>query len=252
MYEHFKGEEVFVNKVLEYKEQALYKQKLIITPFLSPYHQYIVRSCIPNSEDLQVQEEGGLVNSESKRMIIAPTFYQIDQTDFAIEVVKISYASQFDTLKHSDILGGLMSLGIKRDRFGDIIESEGCFYVAVDAKIYSYLKQHLTKIKRSKIHLQSTVDKIEALQQFKIQTYIVSSLRLDKVVSTFYKISRAKAVHYIQAGFVKVNHKVVVEIHYLCNNMDILSLKKHGRIRFINTCRRTKSDNYVVEGHRYL
>ncbi len=252
MYEHFKGEEVFVNKVLEYKEQALYKQKQIVTPFLSPYHQYIIRSCIPNSEDLQVLEDGGFVSCESKRMIIAPSFYQIEQQDFSIEVVKISYAKQFETLKHSDILGGLMSLGIKRDRFGDIIESEGDFYVAVDTKVYSYLTLHLTKIKRSKVVLQRTEDKISAVQQFKMQTHIVTSLRLDKVVSSFYKISRAKAVNYIQAGFVKVNHKVVVEIHYLCNNRDILSLKKYGRIRFVDTCRRTKSNNYVVEGHRYL
>ena len=50
MLEHFKGEEVFVKKVLEYKDQALYKQRLILTSFLDPYHQSIVRSIIGQSK----------------------------------------------------------------------------------------------------------------------------------------------------------------------------------------------------------
>ena len=41
MIEHFKGEEVFVKKVLEFKDQALYKQRLVLTKFLNPYHQSI-------------------------------------------------------------------------------------------------------------------------------------------------------------------------------------------------------------------
>jgi RNA-binding protein YlmH len=252
MYEHFKGEEVFVKKILEYKEQALYKQRWIVTQFLDPYHQLIVKSCIQGNEDLQVLEEGGFINSESKRMIIAPKYYELSWEDYEITVLKMMYAKHFDTLKHSDILGALMSLGIKRDRFGDIVSYEDSFYIAVDTKIYSYVKENLTKIKRSKVSIQTTTKKLETTQEFKIQTYIVSSLRLDKIVASFYQISITKAVNYIHSGFVKVNHKVVVEIHYLCNNMDIISLKKHGRIKFIDTKRVTKSDNYVVEGHRYL
>lgn len=36
MIEHFKGEEVFVKKVLEFEDQALYKQRLVLTKFLNP------------------------------------------------------------------------------------------------------------------------------------------------------------------------------------------------------------------------
>ena len=42
MFEHFKGEEVFVKKVLDYLDQVQYKQRLILTQFLDPYHQSIV------------------------------------------------------------------------------------------------------------------------------------------------------------------------------------------------------------------
>ena len=67
----------------------------------------------------------------------------------------------------------------------------------------------------------------------------------------FYKISRQKAAEFIRAGHVKVNHKPVEQINYLCNNKDIISFKKHGRVMFVDCNKQTRSDNYVVEGYFY-
>lgn len=251
MYEHFKGEEVFVKKVLEYIDQALHKQRCICTKFLNPYHRSIIKSIVGNNEELVVVEDGGIENSENKKVIIAPSFYQIEKEDFGIVLVKIGYAKHFETLQHKDILGTLMSLGVKRELFGDIVEQEGDFYVAIDEPMYVFVKESITKIKRSKVHISRSDAVVSHLQEYSSKSFIVSSNRLDKVVASFYKIARNKAVEYIQSGFVKVNHKVVVEIHYLCNNKDIISLKRHGRVVFINTGRITKSNNYVVEGYFY-
>ena len=56
MLEHFKGEEVFVKKVLDYLDQVQYKQRLILTQFLDPYHQSIVKSVIGHQEEVQILE----------------------------------------------------------------------------------------------------------------------------------------------------------------------------------------------------
>ena len=53
MFEHFKGEEVFVKKVLDYLDQVQYKQRLILTQFLDPYHQSIVKSVIGHQDEVQ-------------------------------------------------------------------------------------------------------------------------------------------------------------------------------------------------------
>ena len=108
---------------------------------------------VGNQNDLIVIEDGGMVDSEMKRLIIAPSFYQIEKEDFEIVLAKISYAKPFGTLNHRDILGALMSLGVKRELFGDIYEYEDNFYVAMDAKIYEYVKNNLIKIKRSKVKI---------------------------------------------------------------------------------------------------
>lgn len=251
MFEHFKGEEVFVKKVLDYLDQVQYKQRLILTQFLDPYHQSIVKSVIGHQDEVQVLENGGFIHSESQRMIIAPYFYEIEKEDFEIVVCKIIYAKNFEKLTHRDILGALMSLGIKRELFGDIFEKDKDFYLAVDRHIYEYLKDHLSMIKRSKVKFVEWDEEIEVKNDYLVKSFIVSSFRLDKIISSFYKISRQKAAEFIRAGHVKVNHKPVEQINYLCNNKDIISFKKHGRVMFVDCNKQTRSDNYVVEGYFY-
>lgn len=251
MFEHFKGEEVFVKKVLDYLDQVQYKQRLILTQFLDPYHQSIVKSVIGHQDEVQVLENGGFIHSESQRMIIAPYFYEIEKEDFEIVVCKIIYAKNFEKLTHRDILGALMSLGIKRELFGDITEKDKDFYLAVDRHIYEYLKDHLSMIKRSKVKFVEWDEEIEVKNDYLVKSFIVSSFRLDKIISSFYKISRQKAAEFIRAGHVKVNHKPVEQINYLCNNKDIISFKKHGRVMFVDCNKQTRSDNYVVEGYFY-
>lgn len=251
MFEHFKGEEVFVKKVLDYLDQVQYKQRLILTQFLDPYHQSIVKSVIGHQDEVQVLENGGFIHSESQRMIIAPYFYEIEKEDFEIVVCKIIYAKNFEKLTHRDILGALMSLGIKRELFGDIVEKDKDFYLDVDRHIYEYLKDHLSMIKRSKVKFVEWDEEIEVKNDYLVKSFIVSSFRLDKIISSFYKISRQKAAEFIRAGHVKVNHKPVEQINYLCNNKDIISFKKHGRVMFVDCNKQTRSDNYVVEGYFY-
>ena len=251
MFEHFKGEEVFVKKILDYLDQVQYKQRLILTQFLDPYHQSIVKSVIGHQDEVQVLENGGFIHSESQRMIIAPYFYEIEKEDFEIVVCKIIYAKNFEKLTHRDILGALMSIGIKRELFGDIVEKDKDFYLAVDQHIYEYLKDHLSMIKRSKVKFVEWDEEIEVKNDYLVKSFIVSSFRLDKIISSFYKISRQKAAEFIRAGHVKVNHKPVEQINYLCNNKDIISFKKHGRVMFVDCNKQTRSDNYVVEGYFY-
>ena len=251
MFEHFKGEEVFVKKVLDSLDQVQYKQRLILTQFLDPYHQSIVKSVIGHQDEVQVLENGGFIHSESQRMIIAPYFYEIEKEDFEIVVCKIIYAKNFEKLTHRDILGALMSIGIKRELFGDIVEKDKDFYLAVDQHIYEYLKDHLSMIKRSKVKFVEWDEEIEVKNDYLVKSFIVSSFRLDKIISSFYKISRQKAAEFIRAGHVKVNHKPVEQINYLCNNKDIISFKKHGRVMFVDCNKQTRSDNYVVEGYFY-
>ncbi len=251
MYEHFKGEEQFVKAVLTYIDQVLYKQKIIVTKFLNPRHQDIIKNLVGKNPDIQVLFSGGIEDAESQKCILAPSYFIIDKEDFEVTVVKVKYPSQFEKIGHKDILGALMSLGVKRELFGDIVCYEGDFYIALDTTMVSYVRDNCKKIKRATIHFLEVDEVVKKKQEYTVRTVIASSMRLDKMVAALYKLSRAKAVTFVQAGHVKVNHKMVDESSYLCNNNDIISLKRHGRVMIVITERKTKADNCVVEGYYY-
>lgn len=251
MIEHFKGEEVFIGKVKKYIHLVTINQQVVTTPFLNPYQIKIINSMISKELDLIKEVEGAIVNSEMQRLVLAPSYYSIEYQDFDLCLLKFKYNNKFDSLSHRDILGTLMSLGIQREKFGDIVEGDSCFYVAVDQSVVDLLMIHVDKIKRAKVKITISKDKVERVQEYTKKTIILSSLRLDKVVSGMFLISRTKAVDLIRAGLVKVNYKVVEEVDFLCNNEDILSVRRYGRVLLQDTCRKTKSDNFVIEGNYY-
>ena len=244
MLEHFKGDEVFVKKILDYRYQALNHQRMILTAFLNPHEQNIVYKVI-GTQDLQIHCQGGFKNAENQRLIICPDFYEVLLEDFEIVVVEVLYHQQFGKLQHRDVLGALMNLGIKRECIGDIYDADRLFF-ACTQQTYS-----LKQIKKSKIHLKVVNETIEIQHQYMTKIFFLSSFRLDKVVSTLYKVPRQLASESIRAGNVKVNHKDVEEVSFLCHNDDIISFKRHGRVKLVDENRQTKQGNHVVTGYFY-
>lgn len=248
MLEHYKGDEVFVKKILDYKYQAEYNQRLILTPFLNPHEQELVYTIIGNQ--LKVESSGGILESENQRVIICPDFYELMKEDFEITVVEIIYNQQFGRLKHKDVLGALMNLGIKRECIGDIYDGERLIFTCT-SQSYQYISEHLKQIKRSKVNLRIIEDDIEIKREYISKVFFVSSLRLDKLVSAFYKISRQQASEAIRSGSVKVNHKVIEQVDKLCHNNDVISFKKHGRVVLKDENKQSKQGNLVVTGLFY-
>ena len=244
MLEHFKGDEAFVKKILDCRYQALNHQRMILTAFLNPHEQNIVYKVI-GTQDLQIHCQGGFKNAENQRLIICPDFYEVLSEDF-----EILYHQQFGKLQHRDVLGALMNLGIKRECIGDIYDADRLFF-ACTQQTYSFIQMHLKQIKKSKIHLKVINETIEIQHQYMTKTFFLSSFRLDKVVSTLYKVPRQLASESIRAGNVKVNHKDVEEVSFLCHNDDIISFKRHGRVKLVDENRQTKQGNHVVTGYFY-
>ena len=247
---HFKGEEEFVRRYLDIFDQVERQYRPYLSEFLSPYHQSIILSLIGRYPDLKVFFDGGIENAESKRCIIAPDYFEITKEDFMIDVFEVRYLSKFEKLKHSDVLGALMSIGLKRERFGDIVILEDAYF-ACNQKVSSLVMMELTSVRKAKVKLSRVDHPIQAHIDYVTRTFFVKSYRLDVLLAAFYHLSRSEVNRYIQAGFVKVNHKEVVEKHFLCNNNDVISFKHHGRVKLVDTHRTTRQGNYVVEGYFY-
>ncbi|MBJ8102849.1 MULTISPECIES: RNA-binding protein [Bacillus cereus group] len=247
IYEHFRpDEEVFVDKVLEWKQAAEYHQ-VKLTDFLDPRQQQIVSMVIGQGE-VAVRFDGAMPESERKRALIYPDYLELNEEEFQIEVLEIDYPSKFYTLEHRQILGAFMSLGLTREKCGDILLQENRAQIAVAKEVASYIEMNLQSIGKVKVYLTP----VQAEQILRVgekwgeKSGTVSSLRLDVLLAEMLHISRQKVQPLIKGGLVKVNWKTVEQTAYECFPGDVFSVRGYGRSKIFSVEGRTKRDKWRI------
>ena len=94
---------------------------------------------------MKTEFSGGIEGAERQRVLLFPDYYSLEQTDFQICLFEIVYPKKFITLEHRQILGTLMSLGLRREKFGDIlIQNDQIQFIAAE-EIRTYLSVNLEK-----------------------------------------------------------------------------------------------------------
>jgi RNA-binding protein YlmH len=250
IYQHFRPEEhAFIDHVLEWKESVIstYSPKLI--DFLDPREQQIVKSIIGHDTDVRVCFYGGSAASERKRALLYPSYFEPENTDFGIELFEVQYPHKFVTIEHPQVLGSLMSLGLKRSKFGDILFKDNAIQLVAAKEIADYIKQNLQSIGRAKVNLveMKLTDMIVTTEVWKEESCTVSSMRLDVIVAESYHLSRSKASPLIKGGLVKVNWKQVEETSFECQEGDLISVRGHGRCKIDQVEGKTKRDKWRIK-----
>lgn len=216
---------------------------------MDPRQQDIVRSVVGHDEDVTLRFSGGVEGAERRRLLLIPPYQEADFTDFALQAFELAYPQKFATLSHPQLLGALLNLGIKREKFGDFLfHNEGDIQVMVACEIAEYVKLNLTNVGKTPVQLhEMAIDDLEpAAEDWREQVKTVSSLRLDVVAAVIYQQSRAKMAALIKKGYVKVNWKVVEQPSFLLQGGDYLSVRHLGRSKLISIEGRTKKDKYRI------
>lgn len=247
IYEHFRPDEVvFVDKVLEWKQAAEYHQ-VKLTDFLDPRQQQIVSMVIGQGE-VSVRFDGAMPESERKRALIYPDYLELNEEEFQVEVLEIDYPSKFYTLEHRQILGAFMSLGLTREKCGDILLQENRAQIAVAKEVASYIEMNLQSIGKVKVSL-TPVQAEQILpvgEKWGEKSGTVSSLRLDVLLAEMLHISRQKVQPLIKGGLVKVNWKTVEQTAYECFPGDVFSIRGYGRSKIFSVEGKTKRDKWRI------
>lgn len=149
-------------------------------------------------------ESNGIFEEAERRMIAFNNIYGIP---YPMVLMKISHNSKFSNLSHRDYLGGILALGIERNKIGDLlVEGNNC-YVPVHEDVKDYLLYNIDKIGKVSCKVEVLND-YEELPQFKFkeEVILISSLRLDGLVAKIRNISRAKAQELIDQGLVLIDY----------------------------------------------
>ena len=157
-------------------------------------------------------------------------------------------------LTHSEIMGSLFSLNIKNEVLGDIIVDDGKYYFYAMDEIsslilqeYSFVGNKSIKIREIDIH---TLDNYR--KKFEEKEIIVSSLRIDTVISRIIGTSRDKIKDKIKNKEILVNYKVLTNNSYFLHVDDVFSVRKFGKYKFMGIVKMTKKDNYIIKYLKYI
>ncbi|WP_409305348.1 RNA-binding protein [Peribacillus sp. SCS-155] len=253
IYQHFRPEEKeFIDQSLQWigRVKETYSQKL--TDFLDPREQQILVALLGHDQEVKLELFGGHPQAERKRALLYPDYITPEQEDFSISLIEIKYPVKFVTIEHRQVLGTLMSLGIKREKFGDILVSGQRVQFLAAGEIESYLFANLEKIGKATVSMKKVAleEAIVAEEVWDESTFTVSSMRLDTVISSILNLSRQKAQTLITSGKVKLNHKQTEHISEECREGDTISVRGFGRCSILSIEGKTKKEKWRITAGR--
>ncbi|MCA1029994.1 RNA-binding protein [Bacillus timonensis] len=249
IYQHFRKEEhAFIDLIISWKESVESQYSTKLTDFLDPREQELVRVVVGNNSDVKVSFFGGNETTERKRALLYPYFFQPEQDDFGVVLYQITYPSKFTTIEHRQVLGALMSIGLKRGKYGDILIKDDVIQLVAAKEVSDYIGLNFESIGKVNISLKEMeISECLTIENEWIDKHItVSSTRLDVILASIHNISRQKVQTMINANLVKVNWKMIENASFDCKEGDVLSLRGYGRCKLLTFEGVTKKEKIKI------
>jgi RNA-binding protein YlmH len=156
--------------------------------------------------------------------------------------------------EHREYLSGIMKLGIKREKFGDIIVRENGADIIALKEIAEYFVQNLkdlTRFQKSEIYL-SSIDSLEQKEnKFEEIKVIVPSIRLDNFVSELAHCSRGKAQEMLVSGRVFINGVNEFKDSKKLQLGDVITIRGKGKFIFESIEGNTRNDRTILKIKKY-
>ena len=167
--------------------------------------------------------------------------------------IKLYKINSYYPLTHQSILGSLFSLNITPETFGDIVLYNNNFYIYLTEQISNLVKTELTTIGTQKVKLEEVDLQLLNNYQRNYQDIeiIVSSLRIDNVLSKLLETNRNKTKEIITNKLVTLNYDTLTKNDYTLKPNDIFSIKKYGKYKYIGITKTTKKNNYIIKINKY-
>ena len=156
-------------------------------------------------------------------------------------------------LRHQDILGTMYSLNIDSSLFGDILLIDNRYFIYILPIVRNYFESNFLMVKNSKIELEEIdISYLEDYERsYEKLEFIVSSLRIDTIVSLICHTSRSNINDMLKRKEIMLNYDYLKNSDYKLKDGDIFSIKKIGKFKFNGILKSTKSDHYIIEVLKY-
>lgn len=245
---HIKDQET-VFKMRQIIDKAIITQNKHIvsyTDFLDPYQRKMAISILNRFDDIRYMESGGIDEAERKILAIFPDYMNSFDIAEGVEAIRIS--SSEDGLMHKDYLGTILSLGIKREKIGDIYIFPYSAILILKSEITDFIMLNLQKVRNAKVELRKIM-KSEIVRQedeYLEESHFISSFRLDSIISAAFKLSRNESLEVIKSGLIKINHEKIDKASKEVDEGDLISVRGKGRVILFKINGQSKKGRYNI------
>jgi len=262
--EKYKKQEdrLLLSKIIDKITFCKEKNKTQNTSFLDLTQRKLVDSFLLMQKEKNYIFYGGIDNAERVIAFIYPEklddLVKTNKFDFNVifSCIRITLPNELKgTFEHRRYLGALMKLGVNRQKIGDIIVYDEGADIIVLSDIEKFLLNSLSELTRfkkakiEKIKLEN-IKKIEIIKQE--EKIIVSSMRLDNIVSELYKCSRNKAIEVIDSERVFVNFELNIKSSKEIKQGDVITIRGKGRFEIDEILGNSKKGKIIVKIAKYM
>jgi RNA-binding protein YlmH len=190
---------------------------------------------------------------DADRRILA--FSALDEpSEYPINLLEIRNKSKFRTPLHKDYLGAIMSLGINREKLGDLIIQDEICYATVCSEISNYIITNLESIANCPCEAREYDYLNHNLPERKFEEKIVisTSCRLDGLVAAICNVSRNNSVGLISQGKVLLNYFQCSKKDETLKNNDTLTIRGYGKFKIREIIGTTQKDRLKIAILKYI
>ena len=251
------GEERMVlAMVLDKAEQARTRSVPVSTDFMSPQLQeqakeLLYRAGVSEGDYVAL---GGFQAAERRVLLFLPDWLEPEyaEAESPICAIRARFRAE-DGLTHRDLLGSLMSLGVVREKLGDLLVGEESADVLCLQSVRDYLLTNWETAGRTHLKLQAV--ELSALHipqaSFKELRDTVSSLRLDAVAAAGFRLSRGKAAELVESGKLELNWRSCQKPNRLLEAGDRVSARGFGKFELTEVGGLTRKGRVAITIKRF-
>lgn len=219
-------------KVLDRAGQAESRNIPAATDFLSPRQQAQALDLLrlAGVPETAYVLQGGYEGAERRIFLFLPDWMERSDAESPIRCLRAAFRED-ENLTHRDMLGSLMGMGIVREKVGDILAGPDSADLLVLEGVADFLLQNWTSAGRAKLRVSAIEPEhlhIPAVQRKEVRD-TVSSLRLDAVAASGFRLARGKAAALIESGRVQLNWRECVKPDKALEAGDVVSARGFGK-----------------------
>ena len=248
---------MLIAKLIDKYEVCKTKNKITYTDFLHISERSIVEKVLKEERIFNFVFYGGKEEADRSVLIFYPDKINeemlLKNYEKIFNVIRIKLPNNIE-YEHREFLSGIMKLGIKREKFGDIIVTDFGADMIVFSEISKILAEDLkglTRFRKSEIEIVSINELTYVEPEFEKFNVIVSSLRLDNFVSELANSSRTRASEIINEGKVFLNSINEFKDSKKIEINDIITIRGKGKFIFDGIEKETKSGKFLVNIRKY-